>query len=191
MVLLIWAALQLTWVTMLLFVQIVQIARAMTTYENMRGAHHHSGSGAADAITTALTTGSTSMAGAGLSPDGRGPDPAVPAGHKHHHDGCFKQWKKILGVDTFVETALHKDTNKNTRNRNPFSRGCITNCKDFWCDPAPLFGGRENGIAMLDGEVVNYTTMYEPPSRMRARRSGGGASSAGYERVEVDDGEIV
>ena len=178
--------------TMLLFVQIIQIARAMTTYENMRGAHSHSGGRAAEAITSALTTGSTSLGGAQLGPDGRGPDPVVAGGHHHQHAGCFKQWKKILGVDTFVETALHHERGQATRNRNPFTRGCLTNCKDFWCDSAPVFGGRPNGQAMLDGEVVNYTTMYQPPSRMRARPPAAAArSGSGYERVEGDDGEIV
>lgn len=188
MVLLVWAALQTTWVTMLLFVQMVQIARGLTTYENMRGAYHHSSNNAANAITTALTTGSTSISGAQLGPDGRGPDPAVPRGHDHHHDGCLNQWKKILGIDTFVGTV--KKDKSTTRNRNPFSRGYVTNCKDFWCDPAPVFGGRPNGQACLDGEVVNYTTLHEPPSRMRARKPTARAAS-GYERVRVDDGEIV
>ncbi len=190
MVLMIWAALQLTWVTMLLCVQMLQIARAMTTYETMRGTHHHGGSRAADAITSALTTGSTSMEGAQLGPDGRGPDPIVPHGHKHAHAGCFAHWKKILGVDTFVETALHADKGKLRRNRNPFSRGCIRNCKDFWCDPAPVFGGRPNGQAVLDGEIINYTTMYETPRRMRMRPSSG-AGTGRYERVEEDDGRMV
>lgn len=188
MVLLVWAALQTTWVTMLLFVQMVQIARGLTTYENMRGAHHHSSNSAANAITSALTTGSTSIGGAQLGPDGRGPDPAVPGGHHHHHDGCLKQWKKILGIDTFVGTV--KKDKSTTRSRNPFSRGCFTNCKDFWCDSAPIFGGRPSGQACLDGNIINYTTLYEPPRRMRARRQTNRAG-AGYVAVEGDDGEIV
>ena len=188
MVLLIWAALQMTWVTMLLFVQMVQIARGLTTYENMRGAHHHSSNSAANAITSALTTGSTSIGGAQLGPNGRGPDPAVPGGHHHHHDGFLKQWKKILGIDAFVGTV--KKDKSTTRSRNPFSRGCVTNCKDFWCDPAPVFGGRHNGQACLDGDIINYTTLYEPPSRMRARTQTDRAG-AGYARVGREDGEIV
>ncbi len=39
----IWASLQLTWVTMLLFVQFAQVSRAMTTYENMFGIDSHAG----------------------------------------------------------------------------------------------------------------------------------------------------
>ncbi|TVY59700.1 Palmitoyltransferase AKR1 [Lachnellula suecica] len=188
-VLSIWAALQLTWVTMLMFVQFVQVSRAMTTWENMRGSHHSHGSKASQAITSALTSGSTTLAGAQLGNTGLGPDPALPPthapGHNHHHkEGCFAQWKKMLGVDTFVETALNKK-DRSHRTRNPFSAGCLTNCKDFWCDPAPVFGKRENGAAMLGGQVVDYTAMYEAPRLMSARRSGG--SGGQYESVGADD----
>lgn len=191
MVLMIWAVLQLTWVTMLMFVQLVQISRAMTTWENMRGAHHGSSSKASEAITTALITGSTTMAGAQLGNTGLGPDPALPPthapGHKHHHKaGCFSQWKRILGVDTFVETAMQGNSSRNRRNRNPFSNGCVGNCKDFWCDPAPIFGRRPNGSAMLRGQVVDYTSMFETP-RMVAIRTRGGNDGGRYESVEADD----
>src|SRR5580700_412327 len=77
LVLMIWAALQLTWVTMLLFVQLVQISRAMTTYENMRGTHHSHGNRASEAITSALAAGAFSVNG--MPPDSgiNGPDPAI------------------------------------------------------------------------------------------------------------------
>lgn len=192
-VVVIWSTLQLTWTTMLLFVQLVQISRAMTTYENMRSAHGH-GTKASEAITSALTAGTTSLAGAQLGPSGHGPDPALPPTHAPHShpqkQGWFTTMKKILGVDTFVETALGGyEGSRNARARkprNPFSRGVIGNCKDFWCDPAPVFGKRENGAAMLGGEVINYTNMYETPLRMtmRPRSVEGGV---GYERVETDD----
>lgn len=188
----IWATLQLTWVTMLMFVQFVQISRAMTTWENMRGAHHGHGSKATEAITSALTTGTMSRSGAQIGNTGLGPDPALPPTHApgHHHPhkaGCFAQWKKILGIDTFVDTAKGTLEGKKPRqNRNPFSAGCIRNCKDFWCDPAPVFGRRENGSAMLGGQVVDYTNMYESPRLMTARRPGGGGDAA-YESVATDD----
>ena len=188
LVLIFWATLQLSWVTMLLFVQFVQISRAMTTWENMRGSHAHGhGSKASEAITSALTTGTTSRGGAQIGDTGLGPDPALPpthapgshAGH-HHKAGCFAQWKKILGVDTFVETALQGKSNPR---RNPFSAGCMQNCKDFWCDPAPMFGNRENGAAMFGGERINYTMMYETPRLHMRTRDGAG----GYQSVGGDD----
>lgn len=187
MVLAIWAALQLIWVTMLLLVQLLQIARAQTTFESMRGRVHH-GSQASEAITSALIAGTTSMTGAQLTHTGMGPDPALlPASRRVRakKEGCFSQWKKLLGLDMFVATA---QGGVGIRKRgNLFSRGIITNCKDFWCDPAPYFGRRENGDAMLDGEVINYTRMYETPPRMKARRSPAGGGSSLYHSVGSED----
>lgn len=184
-VLAIWSSLQLLWVTMLLTVQFIQIARAVTTYESMRGNVHHI-SQTSEAVTSMMTSGNTSMSGAQVTDTGMGPDPAVP-GHKPHpprREGFFAQWKKLLGLDTFVATAQGSAGSR--RRGNPFSRGIITNCRDFWCDPAPYFGRRETGAAMLGGDVVNYTRMYETPPRMkprRARQDGGGM----YHSVESDD----
>jgi hypothetical protein len=174
---------------MLLFVQIVQISRAMTTWENMVGSRHGHGSKASEAITSALTTGTLSRAGAQIGPDGLGPDPALPStdghhGHRHKQ-GCFDQWKKLLGVDTFLETAI--SSNAPRRNRNSFSAGCIQNCKDFLCDSAPVFGKRENGAAMLGGEVVNYTMMYETP-RLHMRTRGGNGGQ--YHSVATGDDAV-
>lgn len=177
-----WANLQLTWVGMLLFVQFIQVARAMTTYENMFGVNH--------ATASSLTSAFTST-GAPLDPTH--PDAIPPSGaaaqseaaghghhgHKHGGGGFFKSMSKLLGVDAFVETATGRGAaaggkNKRRKGKNPYSRGCITNCKDFWCDSAPLFGQRESGTAMLSGEVVNYAGMYETPSLMQmiGRRRG-------------------
>lgn len=189
LVLMIWAALQMTWVTMLLFVQATQISRAMTTYENMRGSHHSHGSRASEAITLALTAGTLSLDAAQLGSEGRGADPAVPPshGHSHHHkEGCFGQWKKLLGVDTFVETLQGNSTTRR-RNRNPFSKGCWENCKDFWCDPAPVFSKRENGAAMLGGEEINYTAIYETPLMMNARTRRGTDGGGVYQSVAADE----
>lgn len=191
LVLTIWAMLQLTWVTMLLFVQFVQISRALTTWENMRSAHHGGhGNKASEAITSALTTGTTTRAGAQIGNTGLGPDPALPKPHGHahaHKAGCFAQWKKILGVDTFMETALQAgDKNGPRRPRNPFSNGCVGNCKDFFCDSQPVFGKRENGASLLGGQPVDYTAMYETP-RMSTRRRAGGGEAGAYESVAADD----
>jgi hypothetical protein len=179
-VLTIWAALQLTWVTALLFVQSVQISRATTTYESMRG-HHHGGSKIADTMTAVLTSGASSTEGAQLPSMQPGGGAAGGQRHAPAHarkEGCFAQWKKLLGLDTFVATAQ----SGTRRPKNPYSRGIITNCKDFWCDPAPIFGQRPVGDAMLDGEMINYTRIYEVPPRMKARR-GGNYESVGTEEV--------
>jgi len=131
------------------------------------------------------------MAGAQLGPDGtRALTSAHAPGHHHHKTGCFARWKKILGVDTFVETALHGyegSAGRPRRNRNPFSRGYWNNCKDFWCDPAPIFGKRENGAAMLGGDVINYTTMYETPLGIGTRTRQGRDAGGSYQSVAADD----
>lgn len=179
---------QLIWVTMLLVVQMVQVARAQTTYESMRG-HLHHGTQASQAITSALTAGSTSTEGAQLSNAGMGPNPAIPSGRRQHKEGCFSQWKKLLGLDSFIATAIggSEGANVSGRRGNPYSRGIFTNCKDFWCDPAPYFGTRETGTAMLDGEVVNYTRMYETPMRTKSRRPPRDEDSGMYHSVGSED----
>jgi palmitoyltransferase len=179
---------------MLLSVQFIQVSRAMTTYENMFGVDQRSA--------TFLTSAFTST-GAPLDPNH--PDAVPPSGaagtpeeshghghgHRHKHgSGFLKQWSKILGVDAFIETASGRGAaagGKNKRRkRNPYSRGCLTNCKDFWCDPAPVFGPREPGAAMLGGQVVNYAEMYESPALMQLGASRVGRRG-GYEAVAGDE----
>jgi palmitoyltransferase len=183
----IWATLQLTWVGMLLFVQFIQVSRNMTTYENMFGVDHHS----ASALNSAFTSTGAPLAGVNPGPL----DQAAGHqghGHNHNHGGFLKTWSKLLGVDTFIETATGRGAaagGKNKKNkRNPYSKGCMTNCKDFWCDPAPVFGKRETGSGMLDGRPVNWTEIYESPALMDAEGAGrGGRRRGGYEVVAGEE----
>lgn len=192
LILSVWANLQLTWVGMLLFVQFVQVARAMTTYENMFGVN----AGTASSLTSAFTS-----TGAPLDPNH--PDAMPPSGtaaqpdaatgrghHGHSHGGWMKSLSKLLGIDAFIETATGRGAaaggkNKRRKGGNPYSSGCMTNCKDFWCDSAPLFGKRENGTAMLAGQVVNYAELYESPSAMQT--GGGGRRRGAYEAVATEE----
>ena len=169
---------------MLLITQLFLISRAQTTWESMRGDIHHV-SRSSEFIASALTAGSTSMEGAQITGPGMAPNPAARGSHQqsHHRDGCFAQWKKLLGLDTFVATA----SGKATRRRNPFSRGVIMNCKDFWCDPAPYLKARANGAAMLDGDIVNYTMMYEIPPRIKLRRARDDEGDGRYHNVGSED----
>jgi palmitoyltransferase ZDHHC13/17 len=181
-----WVTLQLTWVTMLLFVQFVQVSRAMTTYENMFG------------IQDAALTSAFTSTGTPLDPQHPSLAPQEPAGgqdghghaHGHKHKGGWvKQWARLLGVDPFIETVRGRGAatgNKKRRKGNPYSRGCVTNCRDFWCDPQPIFGQRETGAAVLGGDAVNYSEMYESPRQMELGGGGGGARGrrrGGYEAV--------
>ena len=126
----------------------------------------------------------------GAQVDGSSPPPG--AAPSKRPEGCWAQWKRLLGLDTFVATALHGSNAAQVQARqrsNPFTRGCLTNCKDFWCDSAPMFGERENGSAMLNGQTVNYTDMYEAPMTMpfagTGQRSGSGGRS--YEAVAFEE----
>lgn len=179
----IWASLQLTWVSMLVFTQFIQVARAMTTYENMTGIRAN----------TSLSNAFTST-GAPLDPNHPSVTAPAPsgahAGHGHghkHKGGLIKQWSQLLGVDPFIETITGRGaaTAKNKRKKkNPYSRGCVTNCKDFWCDSAPIFGQREPGQASLGGSKVDYTAMYETPTLMSIT---GIRTRGDYEAVETEE----
>ncbi|RKF79652.1 Palmitoyltransferase AKR1 [Golovinomyces cichoracearum] len=177
LILVFWAMLQLTWVSMLIFVQLIQISRATTTWENMRGTNYDRPSKASEAIMSALTTNTVTGASHGRNTS------ISTRNHHHHKRGCFDTWKRILGVDTFVETALSRKERR--RNANPFSAGCLVNCQDFWCDSAPVFGKREDKSALLWGQPVDYTSIYEIPD-ITVRRHHERERST-YQRVSVND----
>ncbi|ODA76876.1 hypothetical protein RJ55_07392 [Drechmeria coniospora] len=175
LILAVWISLQLIWVTMLVFTQFFQVSRAMTTYENMTGIH-------ISPPTMALTS-----TGTPLDPSLALAASAETPGASRHKGGVLKQWSRLLGVDPFIETITGRGaaSGKNKRkNKNPYSRGCLSNCRDFWCDPSPVFGQRENGSAVLGGEKVDYTAMYESPTLMRLT---GIRTRGGYEAVGADD----
>ncbi|THZ10058.1 Palmitoyltransferase akr1, ankyrin repeat-containing protein akr1 [Aureobasidium pullulans] len=154
-----WGSVQLTWTTMLLFVQLTQIARAVTTWEAMR--NNHPGP-----LTTAITTGSTS---ANMQTSGGGP--ATGTSPRTTPEGCFSQWKRLLGVDTFVATALHGSRAQEVlaqRRGNPFTKGIVRNCMDFWTDGEgsgvkSTFGGKEPGMGLLGGVKVDYRKLFDLP----------------------------
>lgn len=186
-ILTLWVGLQLIWVTMLCIVQIIQISRNQTTYENMKGNTFDHVNPASRALTSALTAGTTSASIAGFDSAGQGPNPALPPQRHPNHVTCLSQWKKILGLDTFMATAQGGlgDHRRTAGRRNPFSRGIVTNCRDFWCDAAPIFGKRESGTAFLGGERVNYNDMYDLPLRMSRGR--GIESGMVYRSVATED----
>ena len=178
-----WISIQLVWITMLCAVQLVQVSRNQTTYENMRGHSIDRSYPSSRALASAMTAGTTSFDAAGLSASGQGPN---PHGRVRKH-GCIQQWSSLLGVDAFFATARDglRDGPRAARPRNPFSRGIIANCRDFWCDPAPYLGKRESGAAMLEGEIVNYNRMYETP--MRTRGGCGSGFGGAYQSVAGED----
>ena len=170
---------------MLLAVQLIQVARNLTTYESMRG--HLNSHTPAEALNTFVTTGDTSQdvaSGETANGFGSGQDIGEGVKRKQPKRSIWDQWKRLLGLDTFVTIALNGSQPPERRNRgNPFSRGVVTNCKDFFCDGAPVFKGKESGYARLGGERVDYTRLYEVP-KMRYQRGGGQ-----YESVEAEEAD--
>ena len=158
-----WGSVQLTWTIMLLFVQLTQIARAMTTWEAMRNNH-------AGTLVTALTTGSTSQEGGSIGSSGGGPRTGTPR-TTSGTESCFAQWKRLLGVDTFVATALHGSRAQEVlaqRRENPFTKGVARNCSDFWFDgegsgAVSMFGAKELGMGLLGGTKVDYRRLFDLP----------------------------
>lgn len=175
---------------MLLFVQFIQVARAMTTYENMYGINDGSAANLLHSFTSTGAPLDPNHPNAAAPPSAADDPLGNRPGHGHNHDrGFLKQWSRILGVDTFIETATGRGaaTGKTLRKKkNPYSKGYVQNCRDFWCDPAPVFGRRETGDAMLGGQKINWTEMYESQALMDVtggRRRG----RSGYESVADEE----
>lgn len=166
-----------------MFVQLVQISRGLTTRESMKSHDHHS-SGPTTAITSALAAGTTTLDSAQITEAGSGPDlPTEPVAKPK--ESSWQALKKLLGLDTFLATAMfgsRGDVVLASQRQNLFTRGVITNCSDFFLDPAPVFGSRENGEAMLGGQKVDYTRMWEVPSK--TKRTAG--EDMRYEALAVD-----
>lgn len=172
---------------MLIFVQIVQVSRAQTTLESMKGYEHMSPTSAA--VTSALLSGTTSLEDAGLTERSLAQDAAPQRQPALRRDGCLDSWKRLLGVDTFMATAMYGSGSQQARaTRNPFSRGLISNFTDFFFDPSPVFGRRENGAAMLGGQRVNYTRLYDLSSSSLTRAERHDDQEAGHLSV-VDNSE--
>jgi palmitoyltransferase ZDHHC13/17 len=180
----IWALLQLVWIFMLVVVQSVQIAKNMTTFENMKRHSHNDANPHLPLHRPRhpITQGH-SHATDGLNDTAASSTRLHPAPRR---EGCWTKWKRTIGLDVFLATASDASHGKMKDRGNPFSRGLIGNCKDFWCDPAPVFGKRVNGESYLGGEVVDYSRLYDVP--MRLRRAGG----MRYESVATagDDDEV-
>jgi palmitoyltransferase ZDHHC13/17 len=182
----VWTLIQLVWITMLIVVQSIQISKNMTTYENMRRHSHNDHNHPALPLhrhhqQSSISAQPTSSLAAAPAPVAKKPD------------SFLTKLARSIGLDVFMATA--SDARKGTLNKNPrsnpFSRGVIGNCKDFWCDPAPVFRRRGNGESYLGGEVVNYTKMYDVP--LRVRRVGGMRYEGlldGEGRGDGDDDEV-
>ena len=174
---------------MLIFVHLTQVARAITTFETMRG------QGQVGPLLTAVAAGTMSVDGAQINGPGGGPDPTTADCDSHAHkkkkEGCLAQWSKLLGLDTFYTVAFQgykrnkadKDAARRSKQSNPFTRGLFRNCQDFWMD-GPFFGRKDSGKGLLGGKIVDYTSLYDVPR-------GGMRYRSGYESVAQAEEGIV
>lgn len=179
-----WGSLQLTWTFMLLFVHFYQVARNITTYESMRNSDH------VNPLMTAVAAGTMNVESAQLDSSGGGPN---PTGHAHKlkkKEGFLTRCGKMIGADVFIAIAFsgykgHKNKKqKQPKRTNPFTRGILRNCQDFWMD-GPVFGRKPVNKGLLNGEVVDYAVMYDVP------RGGMNYRRGGYEEVATVDTEEV
>lgn len=200
---------------MLVSVQCIQVSRGQTTFENMRGAAHHRHHGAGEVagiVANAIAAGGASGGGMEGPPTASGPGGHSHHGHSHGHKSARggKFWKKItklLGVDAFVHTAQDgieatgggvggrgaAGRRKRRENKNPWSRGCLTNCSDFWSSGN---GGGEKGWAVLGGEKVDYFSLYEVPRGVGigggdVEMGAGAVRRGGYRGVVQEEGTEV
>ena len=183
-----WASLQLSWTAMLLFVHLTQIARNITTYETMKGQVQ------AGPLMTAMATGTTSVDGAQVDGIASGATAGKNGAHVHKkkQGGCFSQWSKLLGIDAFITVAFQgykgsqqsKVERQRSSKQNPYSRGIVRNCTDFWTD-GPLLKRKDKACeGRLGGEAVDYGMMYDVPRAGMSYRGG-------YESVPLGvEGEV-
>lgn len=168
---------------MLLFVHLFQVAKNLTTFESMRNTDQ------VNPLLTAVTAGTMTLDGAQIAEAGAGPNAMGGPPHAHKHkkkQGFLARWAQILGVDTFIAIAFqgykgHKNKQQRPPKRvNPFNRGIVRNCQDFWMD-GPFFGRKPSNKGLIGGQEVDYATMYEVPR---------GGMSYGYEQVATADDQV-
>lgn len=174
----IWDCLQMTWVTMLVLVQLWQISRATTTQEVVNIRRHGYMGGARDpprrlavasAVASVITSGTTDPAGAALDSGGGGPTTAPTCEHHHHHNkkgaggGFMKTVARLLGVDQFVDTAK---MGRHRKVDNPFDGGVASNCNDFWRVPSRDIVASD-GAGLVKRVPVDYYKLYAVPSPSR------------------------
>lgn len=177
-----WATLQLTWTSILLLGQVLQITRQMTTFEmsNLSKYGFMGGRGAS----MALQQGHQ-HAGASVGVSGDEDDPTGGSGHGHGHGhgghshshkrghkqaGCFGFILRLLGLDRYTSGNAASSLARAKNVPNPFDMGIISNCTDFWTK------GKEVG--------VQYEAIYDvPPEGFKAAK----AKRAGMMRDDMDD----
>jgi hypothetical protein len=128
-----------------------------------------------------------SVEGAQINAAGAGPQAVGPK--QKTKEGCFARLSRTLGLDVFLAIAFQgyngskSKKGKRTKRANPFGRGVLRNCQDFWMD-GPIFGHKESNRSLLGGEPVDYAAMYDIPK-------GGMQYRGGYQEVATADTDEV
>ncbi|KAK9460921.1 uncharacterized protein V1516DRAFT_624567 [Lipomyces oligophaga] len=201
-----WAALQLTWVTALMFVQLYQVCRALTTNEAYN-LHRYGWMG------------------------GQGDDLPVPSGladpfaedkpgafthddhnHSHHHHSAISLCCRLVGITQLLNilSDLCASTNslswlsasasgQHSRSRrarisnhmNPFSHGLASNCADFWSSKENVIFEKfadpmaKGGISRMNGATVDYYKLWDLPTIYNQHRHESNEAGNGDEVGEL------
>ncbi|VVT47341.1 uncharacterized protein SAPINGB_P001663 [Magnusiomyces paraingens] len=182
----IWTTFNGVWVFFLAFVQIVQVARGVTTNE-ASNLHKYGFMGADDfsslpldhstAINTALANSAAAV--------------QAQARMRNNNNSRFSTCLKLLGIDQFLATARDavplssgNGRNSSTRyssNNNPADLGCFRNCADFWF-PRGSFNvlrALPDGAASFAGNPVDYYRMWDFPTRNGGASNGASGNGNG------------
>lgn len=158
----IWSSLQLSWVLLLVFVQLIQVARGMTTNE-ASNLHKFGFMGADDFSSLPLDHHSVDTAAA----------PGEVTAFKSAKKRKCSTMYRVLGIDQFLNTAQDafgkSSHHPAAANSNPVDFGVLRNCSDFWFPDREynIFKIYDRGYASLNGQMVDYFALWDFPKKTR------------------------
>lgn len=153
--LMIWCLLQLTWVVLLVFVQLFQIGKGVTSNEaiNMQRFGSYGGEEFS----------------------------SLPQDHRVNHRlmlekmattnsfqerRCWTPLFRLIGLDLFLSTASSAVHDDHRNSSNPANYGFFQNCADFWAPNGDynIFKAPKGAMGSLGGQTVDYTKLWEYPA---------------------------
>lgn len=161
-----WTAFQLIWVTFLLFSQVFQLSKGMTTLELTVLTRHGGQNGGNQyySSTPEELLGDDAINDIGTQNSTRG----------HSHGNCLSLYCQVTGLNQFVIAVKQSLGLKNSTQlmEIPTDYGIKQNCMDFWVaagddhfDFRNIYKLPVKDEATLNGQVVNYYTMYKLPEK--------------------------
>lgn len=180
----VWTSLNCIWVYFLAFVQLVQVARGMTTNESSN-LHKYGYMGGDDF--SSLPADHSSV----LKRHHHGPLHSV----KESGAGCMRSMFRLFGIDQFIATArdaasisLRPRGPNSVSSRNPADLGAARNCTDFWFPRGSynLLRLLPEGSASFAGNPVDYYRMWDFPTRENSQANAAAGSLVYGENGEID-----